>query len=119
MDFMKAFDKVPHNRLIHKIESFGINKSITSWISDFLHNRMQRVIINEERSDWKAVTSGIPQGSVLGPILFVMYVNDMPKKISSDIYLFADDAKVYRSIESDADYKKICLLYKDGVTSGN
>ena len=95
MDYQKAFDSVPHRRLVDKIKAHGINGNILSWIQDFLSNRLQKVIINGSQSDEKEVTSGIPQGSVLGPILFVLYINDLPSIVHSDIRLFADDTKLF------------------------
>ena len=103
MDFQKAFDQVPHRRLIEKVKSRGIQGCILNWITDFLKDRFQQVIVNNCASSWAPVTSGIPQGSVLGPILFVLYVNDLPDCTSSDIYLFADDTKIFRSITCDSD----------------
>jgi hypothetical protein len=94
MDFQKAFDKVPHNRLLEKIKSYGIVGPTLNWIKDFLKNRTQKVMVNGAGSEWENVTSGIPQGSVLGPILFVIYINDLPDTVESDSYLFADDTKV-------------------------
>ena len=99
-DFQKAFDKVPHKRLIKKIENYGITNPILSWIQDFLTRRYQQVSINGETSNQKEVTSGLPQGSVLGPILFVIYINDLPEAVESAAYLFADDTKIFRVINS-------------------
>ena len=95
MDFQKAFDSVPHKRLISKVKAHGIDGNILRWIENFLSNRIQRVIINGAQSEDKTVTSGIPQGSVLGPILFVMYINDLPASVQSEIRLFADDTKLF------------------------
>ena len=100
MDFQKAFDKVPHNRLIGKLQSYGISEDITEWVKSFLNERKQKVIINGKESDWKDVTSGIPQGSVLGPFLFVIYINDLPDNVDSPTYLFADNTKIYREIHA-------------------
>ena len=100
LDFSKALDKVTHRRLIKKLENYGITGTLLNWIQDFLSNRKQRVVIKGESSDWTDVTSGIPQGSVLGPILFLVYINDLPGAIKGLMKIFADDAKVYYEIES-------------------
>ena len=102
---MKAFDKVPHKRLLSKLKAYGIGENIISWIESFLSGRQQRVCVNGIFSDWTPVTSGIPQGSVLGPLLFVIYINDMPDNISSDIYLFADDTKVFNTTSNEDNVK--------------
>ena len=99
-DFSKAFDSVPHQRLLNKLWAYGIRGNLHTWISDFLSERRQRVVVGNEKSTWKPVTSGIPQGSVLGPILFTIFINDMPDAVDSFMKLFADDSKLFRAIES-------------------
>ena len=79
LDFAKAFDSVPHRRLLIKLESYDIQGNLLNWIEDFLIGRRQRVVVNGAPSSWAPVNSGIPQGSVLGPLLFICYVNDMPE----------------------------------------
>ena len=110
MDFMKAFDKVPHKRLIKNMRRYGINQIIINWVENFLKNRQQKVIVNGAESTNQNVTSGIPQGSVLGPILFVIYINDMPECVDSETYLFADDTKIFREINVQPDVE---MLQKD------
>ena len=95
MDFQKAFDSVPHRRLIQKLEASGIGGNILKWVADFLHGRKQTVVINDKRSSERKVTSGIPQGSVLGPLLFVIYINDLPRDLRTVAKIFADDTKLY------------------------
>ena len=102
-DFQKAFDTVPHERLLRKIESYGIKSNPLNWIRSYLSDRSQRVIVNGASSSWTDVTSGVPQGSVLGPILFLIYINDMPNVVHSCIMLFADDTKLYRVVTSPED----------------
>ncbi len=104
-DYMKAFDKVPHRRLIQKLKAYGIESSVLSWIESFLSGRSQQVAVNGIRSESRDVTSGIPQGSVLGLILFVIYVNDLPEIVDEEtqMYLFADDTKVFREIKNTRD----------------
>lgn len=102
-DFSKAFDSVPHRRLLYKLQCYGIRGPILRWISSFLCHRQQRVVINGNQSAWLPVLSGVPQGTVLGPLLFLLYINDIESNISSEIRLFADDCILYRTIKSAAD----------------
>ena len=95
MDFKKAFDTVPHQRLLRKLQATGIQGRTLKWIEAFLENRTQRVVVNGTKSSPAEVTSGIPQGSVLGPTLFVIYINDLPQHLNSKVQLFADDTKIY------------------------
>ena len=103
LDFAKAFDTVPHRRLVGKLAAYGISGNVLKWIEGFLHRRTQRVRVNGECSKSSEVKSGIPQGSVLGPILFVIYINNLQEEVMSNALLFADDTKIYRLIKSVAD----------------
>ena len=104
---MKAFDKVPHQRLLHKLKSYGLGQGIIDWMESFLTGRKQQVCVNGAYSEWMPVTSGIPQGSVLGPLLFVLYINDMPDNITSPIYLFADDTKMFTNSSSQHNIEQL------------
>jgi hypothetical protein len=103
LDFRKAFDTVPHQRLISKLKAYGIKGKLLGWISDFLSGRSQRVVVNGSLSSWASIFSGIPQGSVLGPILFVIFINDLPDVVNSSIKIFADDTKLFRALSSSED----------------
>ena len=99
LDVQKAFDKMPHQRLLLKLKAHGIDNDVINWIEKWLTHRRQRVIVDGEISNWKYVLSGMPQGSVLGPILFLIYIyiyiyiNDLEDDISSKVLKFADDTK--------------------------
>jgi len=98
LDFQKAFDTVPHCRLIKKLDAYGIKGKLLLWIKDFLRNRSQQVVLNGSTSKTLTVSSGVPQGSVMGPVLFLLYVNDIPEQVECDISMFADDTKIYTSV---------------------
>ena len=100
LDFAKAFDKVSHKALLVKLKAYGFTDEIITWIKDYLTNRKQRVVIEGESSEWLDVLSGVPQGSVLGPLLFVIFINDMPNTIASLSKLFADDSKILAQIKT-------------------
>ena len=101
LDFSKAFDKVPHKRLMLKLKSFGIDGKLLKWISEWLQGRMQRVVTSGCKSDWAKVLSGVPQGSVLGPLLFIMYINDLDDVVGCEVSKFADDTKIFQRICTD------------------
>jgi hypothetical protein len=107
LDFAKAFDTVCHEFLKLKLRAYGFDGYIYNWISDFLANRKQRVVIGDSYSQWFDVTSGVPQGSVLGPLLFVIFINDMPQLTSHFCKLFADDSKLIGVIKNSQDKFKL------------
>ena len=112
LDFQKAFDKVPHQRLILKLKSHGMGNSIINWIEQWLIDRRQRVVVDREVSSWKSVLSGVPQGSVLGPNLFLVYINDLEEGVTGKILKFADDTKLFTKTKEIGDKKiyKITLI---------
>ena len=103
MDFAKAFDKVPHRRLLYKLGYYGIRGSTHKWISSWLSERSQKVVLDGQASDQVPVLSGVPQGSVLGSVLFLIFINGLPDNIRSSVRLFADDCVLYRNIKSPID----------------
>ena len=103
LDFGKAFDVVPHHRLLMKLYMYGITGKTHGWIEDFIGNRTEEVVVNGSKSEGGIVKSGVPQGTVLGPLLFLIYINDIEYQITSSIHLFADDSALYRSIYSESD----------------
>nr|VZI49672.1 unnamed protein product [Spirometra erinaceieuropaei] len=102
-DFKKAFDSVPQKRLIYKLSEIGIRGRLLTWITDFLTERSQTVCIEASRSTPTPVLSGVPQGSVLGPLIFLIYINDCVDDLGCSAIMFADDVKLWRAIRSDAD----------------
>ena len=105
LDFSKAFNTVPHDRLLGKLEFYGITGPVLNWISAFLKGRTQSVLVEGEHSRKDPILSGVPQGTVLGPLLFLLFVNDLPECVSEGTRtrLFADDCLVYREIRNQED----------------
>ena len=102
-DFEKAFDKVSHRKLMIKLEAYGIGGKLLKWIKSFLTDRRQKVVMGTAVSKWRVITSGVPQGSVLGPLLFVIYINDLPDRIINVFEMYADDSKVIAGVEDETD----------------
>ena len=100
LDFSQAFGTVQHQRLLHKLNSYGIRHHTLNWINAFLTNRTHQVLVNGSHSETQIVTSGVPQGTVLGPHLFLIYINDIENNLTSKIRLFADDGALYRKIDT-------------------
>lgn len=99
LDISKAFDRVYHEGLIFKLKQLGIEGNLLNWIRSYLTNRTQTVVLNGYKSERKIINAGVPQGSILGPLLFLVYINDIISDISSNIYLFADDTSIFRVID--------------------
>ncbi|XP_072182188.1 uncharacterized protein [Diadema setosum] len=110
LDFQKAFDRVPHQRLRIKLQYYGISGDTLNWIMAFLSDRTQCVVVDGSKSSWQNVPSGVPQGSVIGPTLFLIFINDIQENIKSSLRLFADDCVIYKEILSDDDHH---ILQKD------
>ena len=113
MDFAKAFDKVPHRRLLYKLHYYGIRGSTHQWIASWLSERFQKVVLDGQASDPVPVLSGVPQGSVLGPVLYLIFINDLPDNIRLSVRLFADDCVLYRNIKTLTD----CQILQDDLNS--
>ena len=107
LDFSKAFDTVPHRKLLHKLEAYGISGPILNWINSFLTQRSMCVVVEGEKSRPVEVGSGVPQGTVLGPLLFLCHINDLPERVTSQIRLFADDCLLYRAINTANDHLRL------------
>jgi len=107
LDLAKAFDKVPHKRLLEKLNKHGIGGKLLSVIGNWLSNRKQRVCIKGRWSKCITVWSGVPQGSVLGPLLFLIFINDLEEDINSNILKFADDTKIFKEVRCSTDCRQL------------
>nr|VZI03165.1 unnamed protein product [Spirometra erinaceieuropaei] len=105
IDFRKAFDTVPHQRLLHKLSAIGIREDLVNWIRASLVARKQRVCVGDDMPEWVNVTSGVPQGSVLGPLLFILYINDSLQELDCGKIMFADDVKLWQVIKGPNDQR--------------
>ena len=108
LDFTKAFDKVSHPLLLQKLEEFGFRGRLMMWLGSYLSGRKHRVVLEGQQSDWLAVSSGVPQGSILGPLLFSIFINDLPNQIASpsQMGLYADDSKMFRVTKNEDDVEQ-------------
>ena len=112
LDFAKIFDSVAHEHLLIKLQYIGIDGELLQWIHSFLTHRLHRVVVNGTFSDWLSVRSGVPQGSVLGPLLFLFYIDDLHTIVRhSKLKLYANDVALYREIKSEAD----CYLLQEDL----
>ena len=110
LDFSKAFDLVPHIRLVHKLKGYGVTNELAECFEDFLRNRAQRVVLGNVGSNRVKVLSGVLQGSELGPLLFVVYINDLPDLATITIKLYADDSKLLFIVNDLSDVSRLVIL---------
>ena len=101
LDMSKAFDKVWHEGLLYKLKSMGISGEFYDLLENYLSGRLQRVILNGQTSSWRPILAGVPQGSILGPLLFLIYINDLPNKLKSNAKLFADDTSLFTIVKDE------------------
>ena len=98
-DISKAFDKVWHKGLLYKLKSMGISGDLFNLLENYLSGRLQRVVLNGQTSSWRPVLAGVPQGSILDPLLFLVYINDLPNKLKSKVKLFPDDTSLFTPVK--------------------
>ena len=106
LDISKAFDKVWHEGLLYKLNSIGISGKFYKLMESYLSNRFQRVVLNGKTSSWRLILAGVPQGSILGPLLFLIYINDMPDSLKSNVKLFPDDISIFTIVKNKNDSAK-------------
>ena len=107
LDLQKAFDKVPHSKLITKVQETGVEEDVVRWIENWLRDREQRVVVDGEFSEWGSVESGVPQGSILGPLLFSIFINDLDVGLNNSLIKFADDTKIWGKVNNSEDSKSL------------
>ena len=107
LDFAKAFDLVSHNRLICKLHNYAISGHLLLWIRNFLSQRREQIRVNYTLSNWQNVTSDVPQDSIFEPVLFIIYINDLPRDILVLLFLFADDTKLMQNLISTTSHKEL------------
>jgi len=100
LDISKAFDKVYHPGLLFKLKQMGFEGMVLEWIESYLSGRQIRVVLNSQCFEWRSINAGVPQGSILCPIMFLVYINDIVNEVSSSIYIFADDTSLMRKISN-------------------
>ena len=121
-DYRKVFDSVPHRRLLKKLSAYGIRGRMLMWTEDFLTERRQRVVVQGQASSLEDVTSGVPQGSVLGPIFFILYINELPELVQSSIKMFADIRSCTRGL-APSPIQRFCsqmwMCFASGLSNGS
>jgi hypothetical protein len=105
-DLKKAFDTVHHGTLLSKLKTFGIHGAALEWFGSYLEGRSQYTMLNQTKSSTRPIQYGVPQGSILGPLLFVMYINDLPDTIKSKVVMYADDTAIFSSARGQSDIEK-------------
>ena len=114
LDISKAFYKLWHESLLFKLRSMGISGELYNLLGNYLSDRFQRVILNGQTSSWRPVIAGVPQGSILGPLLFLVYINDLPNELKSSVKLFADDTSLFTIVK---DKNESAIIWRHGVRS--
>ena len=109
-DIRKAFDRVWHKGLLFKLAAIGCSKSLLRWVTSYLSGRRQRVVINGEISDWALIFAGVPKGSILKPLLCLIFINEIVNNIQSNICLFADDTSLYIIVKSLTQQHSLLIL---------
>ena len=122
LDISKAFDKVWHEGLLFKLRSMGISGELYNLLGNYLSGRFYRVILKEQTSSWRPVIAGVPQGSIVGPLLFLVYINNLPNELKSSVKLFVDDTSLFTIVkdenESANTLKMTCCLSLNGLIVG-